>query len=264
MLVRVEKGGPVTTIVLNRPEVRNAVDRATAEALADAFDAFERDEAALVGVLFGDHGDFCAGADLKAIAQGRPNRAEPDGDAPLGISRKLLTKPVIAAIAGHAVAGGLELALWCDLRIVEEDAVLGIFNRRWGVPLLDGGTVRLPRLIGLGRALDLILTGRPVSAAEAVQIGLATQMVPHGAARAAAERLAQDLARFPQAALRGDRLSAWEQFGLTLDEALANEFRRGIVAAGEAKAGAARFAAGAGRHGLSRTSGPRPRLRGAE
>jgi len=256
MLVRVEKGGPVTTIVLNRPEVRNAVDRATAEALADAFDAFERDEAALVGVLFGDHGDFCAGADLKAIAQGRPNRAEPDGDAPLGISRKLLTKPVIAAIAGHAVAGGLELALWCDLRIVEEDAVLGIFNRRWGVPLLDGGTVRLPRLIGLGRALDLILTGRPVSAAEAVQIGLATQMVPHGAARAAAERLAQDLARFPQAALRGDRLSAWEQFGLTLDEALANEFRRGIVAAGEAKAGAARFAAGAGRHGAFEDIGP--------
>src|SRR6266545_521435 len=161
MQVRVEKSGPVTTIVLNRPEVRNAVDRATAAALADAFRELERDETALVGVLYGDHGHFCAGADLKAIAEGRPNRAEPDGDAPLGISRMFLTKPVIAAIAGHAVAGGLELALWCDLRIVEEDAVLGIFNRRWGVPLLDGGTVRLPRLIGLGRALDLILTGRP-------------------------------------------------------------------------------------------------------
>src|SRR2546428_1954446 len=248
MLVRVEKNGPVTSVVLDRPEVRNAVDRATAVALAEAFRAFERDRTALVGVLYGDHGHFCAGADLKAIAEGRPNRAEPDGDAPLGVSRMLLTKPVIAAIAGHAVAGGLELALWCDLRIVEEDAVLGIFNRRWGVPLLDGGTVRLPRLIGLGRALDLILTGRPVSAAEAVQIGLATQMVPHGAARAASERLAQDLARFPQAALRGDRLSAWEQFGLTLDEALANEFRRGIVAAGGAKGGAPRVSGGARPH----------------
>ena len=249
MLVRVEKNGPVTSVVLDRPEVRNAVDRATAVALAEAFRAFERDETALVGVLYGDHGHFCAGADLKAISAGRPNRAEPDGDAPLGVSRMLLTKPVIAAIAGHAVAGGLELALWCDLRIVEEDAVLGIFNRRWGVPLLDGGTVRLPRLIGLGRALDLILTGRPVSAAEALQIGLANRVVPHGAARETAERLARDLAKFPQAALRGDRLSAWEQFGLPLGDALANEFRRGIGAAAEAMAGAARFAGGAGRHG---------------
>ncbi|HYX83216.1 MAG TPA: crotonase/enoyl-CoA hydratase family protein [Gemmatimonadales bacterium] len=249
MLVRVEKSGPVTTIVLNRPEVRNAVDRATALALAEAFRVFEQDETALVGVLSGDHGHFCAGADLKAIAERRPNRAEPDGDAPLGLSRMLLTKPVIAAIAGHAVAGGLELALWCDLRIVEEDAVLGIFNRRWGVPLLDGGTVRLPRLIGLSRALDLILTGRPVSAAEALQIGLANQVVPHGSARASAERLAADLARFPQAALRGDRLSALEQYGLPQDDALANEFRRGIDAAAEAMAGAARFAGGAGRHG---------------
>ena len=249
MVVRVEKSGSVTTVVLNRPEVRNAVDRATAAALAEAFRAFERDETALVGVLYGDHGQFCAGADLKAIAQGQPNRAEPDGDAPLGISRMLLTKPVIAAIAGHAVAGGLELALWCDLRIVEEDAVLGVFNRRWGVPLLDGGTVRLPRLIGLGRALDLILTGRPVGAGEALAIGLANQVVPHGTARETAERLARDLARFPQAALRGDRLSAWEQFGLPLGEALANEFRRGIGAAAEALAGATRFAGGAGRHG---------------
>ncbi len=249
MQVRVEKSGPVTTVVLNRPEVRNAVDRATAAALADAFRSLERDETALVGVLFGDHGHFCAGADLKPIAEGRPNRAEPDGDAPLGLSRMLLTKPVIAAIAGHAVAGGLELALWCDLRIVEEDAVLGIFNRRWGVPLLDGGTVRLPRLIGLGRALDLILTGRPVGAAEALQIGLANQVVPHGAARETAERLARDLAKFPQAALRADRLSAWEQFGLPLGEALGNEYRRGIGAAAEAIKGAGRFTRGAGRHG---------------
>ncbi len=256
MRVRVEKTGPVTTVVLNRPEVRNAIDRATAAELAEAYRAFERDEAALVGVLFGDHGHFCAGADLKAIAAGRPNRSEPDGDAPLGVSRMLLTKPVIAAIAGHAVAGGLELALWCDLRIVEEDAVLGMFNRRWGVPLLDGGTVRLPRLIGLGRALDLILTGRAVSAAEALQLGLATRVVAHGAARHEAERLARELATFPQAALRGDRLSAWEQFGLPLDAALANEFRRGIGAAGEAIAGAGRFAGGAGRHGSFEDVGP--------
>ena len=247
--VRVERSGPVTTVVLSRPEVRNAVDRPTAAALAEAFRTFERDETASVAVLYGEHGHFCAGADLKAIAEGEPNRAEPDGDAPLGVSRMLLSKPVIAAIAGYAVAGGLELALWCDLRIVEEDAVLGIFNRRWGVPLLDGGSVRLPRLIGLGRALDLILTGRAVPAAEALQIGLATQVVPRGAARETAERLARDLARFPQAGLRGDRLSAWEQFGLPLEEALANEFRRGIGAAAEATAGAARFAAGAGRHG---------------
>jgi enoyl-CoA hydratase len=249
MLVRAEKNGPVTTIILDRAEVRNAVDRDTAIALAGHFRTFESDGSASVAVLFGDHGDFCAGADLKAIAAGKPNRAEPDGDAPLGVSRMILTKPVIAAIAGHAVAGGLELALWCDLRIVEEDAVMGVLNRRWGVPLLDGGTVRLPRLIGLSRALDLILTGRPVAAAEALEIGLANRVVPRGTARAAAEHLAATLAMFPQAGLRGDRLSAWEQAGLSLKQALDNEFARGIGAAAEAVAGAARFAKGAGRHG---------------
>src|SRR6266542_2192833 len=251
MQVRVEKSGPVTTVVLNRPEVRNAVDRATAAALADAFRSLERDETALVGVLFGDHGHFCAGADLKPIAEGRPNRAEPDGDAPLGLSRMLLTKPVIAAIAGHAVAGGLELALWCDLRIVEEDAVLGIFNRRWGVPLLDGGTVRLPRLIGLSRALDMILTGRPVDAREALGFGLANRVVEPGRARDEAEALARTIAAFPPRCVRSDRRSAWESVGFPLAAALAMEFALGkaTVDSGESQEGAGRFASGAGRHG---------------
>ena len=194
MSVRVEKSGPVTTVILDRRDVKNAVDRRTAEALAEAFRAFDADEEARVGVLFGDHGTFCAGADLKAIAAGDPNRVAPDGDGPLGPTRMLLKKPVIAAIAGHAVAGGFELALWCDLRVVEESAILGVFCRRWGVPLIDGGTVRLPRLIGLSRALDLILTGRPVTAAEAFTIGLANRVVPPGEARAAAEALARELA----------------------------------------------------------------------
>ena len=182
MSIRVEKDGPVTTVVLNRPDVRNAVDRDTAAKLADAFRDFNRDDNALVGVLFGDHGTFCAGADLKAMWQGCPNRVAPDGDGPMGPTRLLLSKPVIAAIAGHAVAGGLELALWCDLRVMESTAVLGVFCRRWGVPLIDGGTVRLPRLIGLSRALDLILTGRPVSADEALSMGLANRIVAPGAA----------------------------------------------------------------------------------
>src|SRR5205085_3959101 len=195
-------------------------------------------------------GTFCAGADLKAIAAGRGNRTEAAGDGPMGPSRMLLAKPVIAAIAGYAVAGGLELALWCDLRVVEETAVLGVFCRRWGVPLIDGGTVRLPRLIGLSRALDLILTGRPVSAAEALSMGLANRVVPHGTARRAAEALALEIARFPQTCLRGDRLSAYEQFDLTLTDALANEFRHGTAALREETvAGASRFSSGAGRHG---------------
>ena len=190
MPVYVEKQGPVTTVILDRPEVRNAVDRLAAQALADAFRAFEADPEARVAVLWGAGGTFCSGADLKAIAAGEPNRVAPDGDGPMGPTRLVLDKPVVAAVAGHAVAGGLELALWCDLRVVEEDAVLGVFCRRWGVPLIDGGTVRLPRLIGLSRALDLILTGRPVGAAEALDIGLANRVVPHGAARPAAEELA--------------------------------------------------------------------------
>ena len=250
MAIRVEKNGPVTTVVLSRPEVRNAVDRDTAQALADAFRSFEQDDEALVGVLYGDHGQFCAGADLKAFAEGRPNRLDPEGDGPMGPSRMLLTKPVIAAVAGHAVAGGLELALWCDLRVAEEDTVLGVYCRRWGVPLIDGGTVRLPRLIGLSRALDLILTGRGVKADEALQMGLVNRVVPRGQSRAAAEQLALEVARFPQTCMCNDRRSAYEQFGLSLEEALANEFRIGMdsLRAGAAE-GARKFAEGAGRHG---------------
>lgn len=251
MTVRVERDGPVTTIVLARPEVRNAVDRATAQALADAFRAFEADTEARVAVLFGEGGTFCAGADLGAFARGEGNVLEPEGDGPMGPSRMLLSKPVIAAIAGHAVAGGLELAVLCDLRVVEEDAVLGVFCRRFGVPLIDGGTVRLPRLIGLSRALDLILTGRPVGAAEALAMGLANRVVPRGESRAAAEELARSIAAFPQATMRGDRESAYTSLGLPLDEALRHEFALGqrSLASGEALEGATTFAKGTGRHG---------------
>jgi len=250
MAVRVERDGAVTTVILSRPARRNAVDRDTAEALASAFRDFEADDSAHVAVLWGDAGTFCAGADLKAIAQGRPNRVEPAGDGPMGPSRMVLAKPVIAAISGHAVAGGLELALWCDLRVCEEDAILGVFCRRWGVPLIDGGTVRLPRLIGLSHAMDLILTGRPVGAAEALSMGLVNRVVPPGSARAAAEALARELAALPQVCLRGDRLSALEQHGLPLEEALQNELRHGLGALqAESLEGAGRFARGAGRHG---------------
>ncbi|HSB10986.1 MAG TPA: crotonase/enoyl-CoA hydratase family protein [Blastocatellia bacterium] len=250
MSVRIEKNGPVTTVILSRPDVRNAVDRETAQALADAFRDFDRDDEASVGVLHGDHGTFCAGADLKAIAAGNHNRTEPNGDGPMGPSRMLLSKPVIGAIAGYAVAGGLELALWCDLRVMEEDAVLGVFCRRWGIPLIDGGTVRLPRLIGLSRALDLILTGRPVGAVEALNIGLVHRVVPKGASRQAAEDLARELAQFPQICMRGDRMSAYEQFDLSFESAMSNEFTHGLFALKEeTSAGAKRFAGGAGRHG---------------
>ncbi|MCY1035828.1 crotonase/enoyl-CoA hydratase family protein [Corallococcus sp. BB11-1] len=250
MSVRVEKNGPVTTVILHRPEVRNAVDRDTAAGLADAFRAFDADPGARVGVLFGDEGTFCAGADLKALSEGRLSRLEPEGDAPMGPSRLLLSKPVVAAISGHAVAGGLELALWCDLRVAEEDAVLGVFCRRWGVPLIDGGTVRLPRLIGLSRALDLILTGRPVPASEALGMGLVNRVVPKGEARKAAEALAHQLAAFPQACMNADRTSAYTQDGLGLEDALRQEFREGVkVVQAESLSGAARFAGGAGRHG---------------
>ena len=250
MAVRVERDGPVTTVILDQPGVRNAVDGPTAQALADAFRSFDADEEARVGVLWGSGGAFCAGANLKAAGTETGNRVAPDGDGPMGPSRMLLSKPVIAAVAGHAVAGGLELALWCDRRVVEQDAVLGVFCRRWGVPLIDGGTVRLPRLIGLSRALDLILTGRPVGAEEALAIGLANRVVPSGTARAAAEQLAAQIAEFPQLCMRHDRLSAYEQHDLPLDEAIANELRHGLVALEhEALPGAARFAAGEGRHG---------------
>jgi len=248
--VRVEKQGPVTTVVLSRPEVRNAVDRATAAALVEAFRSFDSDEEARVAVFFGEGGTFCAGADLKAVAAGTLPELDENGNGPMGPSRLSLSKPVIAAVAGHAVAGGLELALWCDLRVVEENAVLGVFCRRWGVPLIDGGTVRLPRLVGLGRALDLVLTGRPVGAAEALQMGLASRVVKDGTSRQAAEQLAREIAAFPQACMRADRRSAYEALDLSLVEALRNEHRGGArVLASESLAGAREFAAGAGRHG---------------
>lgn len=247
--VRTERTGPVTTVVLARPAARNAVDGPTAAALAAAFRDFEADPGARVAVLWGEGGTFCAGADLKAVGTPDGNRVAPDGDGPMGPTRMRLTKPVIAAVSGHAVAGGLELALWCDLRVAEEDAVFGVFCRRWGVPLIDGGTVRLPRLIGTGRALDLILTGRPVPAPEAYGMGLANRLVPTGRARTAAEELAAEIARFPQTCLRADRASALEQHGLPEEEAMAAELRHGSAALGEAAAGAGRFAAGEGRHG---------------
>jgi enoyl-CoA hydratase len=252
MSVRSEKTDRVTTIILDRPEVRNAIDRAAADALAEAFRTFAADADSDVAVLWGAGGHFCAGADLKAIAHGDGmNRVEIDGDGPLGPTRMRLSKPVIAAVAGYAVAGGFELACWCDLRVVEEGATFGIFCRRWGVPLVDGGTVRLPRLIGLSRAMDLILTGRPVGADEALSIGLANYVVPDGQSRAAAERIARELVRFPQECLRNDRLSACEQFDLEFADALRNETRRGLdtLASGETQRGAARFVRGRGRGG---------------
>lgn len=251
MSVTIEKNGPVTTILLSRPEVKNAVDGPTAQALADAFRAFEEDDEACVAVLHGEGGVFCAGADLKAISDGRGNRMAQTGDGPMGPSRMLLSKPVIAAVSGYAVAGGLELALWCDLRVMEEGATFGVFCRRWGVPLIDGGTVRLPRLIGLSRAMDMILTGRPVGATEALSIGLANRVVPDGAARTEAERLAAQIAAFPQLCMRADRQSAYEQFGMDLGDAILNEFNLGlkVVQSGETLKGATKFAKGAGRHG---------------
>ncbi|KUF13843.1 crotonase/enoyl-CoA hydratase family protein [Streptomyces silvensis] len=246
--VRAERDGPVTTVVLSRPHTRNAVDGPTARALADAFRAFDADPEASVAVLWGEGGTFCAGADLKAL--GTPDANDVTGtDGPMGPTRLNLSKPVIAAVSGHAVAGGLELALWCDLRVAEEDAVFGVFCRRWGVPLIDGGTVRLPRIVGEGRAMDLILTGRPVDAAEALGMGLVNRVVPWGTGRAAAERLAAEIAAFPGTCLRNDRLSAREQHGLPEREALAGELRHGLRSLDEAAEGVARFTAGAGRHG---------------
>jgi enoyl-CoA hydratase len=250
MTVRVERQGALTLITLDRPTLRNAVDRATADALYRAFSEFEADPEARVAILTGAGEHFCAGADLRAVAAGHPNRVEPDGPGPMGPTRMELSKPVIAAVAGYAVAGGLELALWCDLRVVEEDAIFGVFCRRFGVPLIDGGTVRLPRLIGQGRALDLILTGRPVHAAEALAIGLATRVVPAGQALDAARALATQIAGAPQVCLRGDRRSVYEQWGQSEAAAIANELRHGLAAlTQEAREGAVRFASGAGRHG---------------
>lgn len=250
--VSIEQRGRITLIGIDRPEVRNAVDGETAAALAAAFRSFDSDTASDVAVLHGHGGTFCAGADLKAAAaRSNSNRLHPQGDGPMGPSRMQLSKPVIAAVAGHAVAGGLELACWCDLRVAEAGAVFGVYCRRWGVPLIDGGTIRLPRLIGHSRAMDMILTGRAVAAEEALQIGLVNRVVAAGQALSAAVELAQTLASFPQNCLRSDRLSAQEQWGMSLDEALSNEFRRGmdVVASRETQTGAERFASGKGRHG---------------
>ena len=252
MSVMIERNGAVTTVIINRPEVRNAIDQATAQALVDAFEAFDCDPSAHVAVLCGEGGYFCAGADLKSLSAGPENWAlKETGSGPLGPTRHLLSKPVIAAVSGHAVAGGLELALWADLRVAEQSAVFGVFCRRWGVPLVDGGTVRLARLIGHSRALDMILTGRPVGAEEALSFGLANQVVADGTAREAAEALAAQIAAFPQRCLRHDRLSSYEQWGMSLPDAIANEFRHGAqtLASGETLAGATRFSNGAGRHG---------------
>ncbi len=249
--VLIERDGPVTTVVINRPEVRNAVDNETADGLADAFRKFEADPEQKVAVLWGAGGGFCAGADLKAIASGeRRKRYSLTGDGPMGPSRLNLSKPVIAAVAGHAVAGGLELALWCDLRVAEEIAVFGVYCRRWGVPLIDGGTVRLPRLIGQSHALDMILTGRPVAADEALRMGLANRVVANGEARAAAEALARDLTQFPQMCMNLDRASVYRQWELPFEHAMRAEFAHGIAAVeAEGRSGAARFAGGAGRGG---------------
>ena len=248
--VRVERSGSVTTVIMNRPEARNAVNGPAATGLYEAFDEFDKDDSAAVAVLWGDNGTFCAGADLKAFGTPDANPVHRTGPGPMGPSRMVLSKPVIAAVSGHAVAGGLELALWCDMRVVEEDAIMGVFCRRWGVPLIDGGTVRLPRLIGHSRALDMILTGREVGAEEALSWGLANRLVPAGQALPEALALAEQLARFPQACLRSDRLSSYEQWGMDLVAALKNEGHRGLPALRqETREGAARFAAGKGRGG---------------
>ena len=249
--IRYETDGPVAIVTIDRPEVRNAVDRPTAAALADAFRRFDADEELCAAVLTGADGTFCAGADLKAVSTGRGNAVRDSGDGPMGVSRMLLSKPVIGAVEGHAVAGGLELAVWCDLRVAARDAVFGVFCRRWGVPLVDGGTIRLPRIVGQGVALDMILTGRGVGGEEALRIGLANRLVEPGQALASAVELARELARFPQRCLRSDRISAYEQWGRGLDDALLHETRLGrqVIESGETRAGAARFAQGAGRHG---------------
>jgi enoyl-CoA hydratase len=251
MGIRTEKKGAVSTIIMDNPDVKNAVDGPTAKALADEFRKFDRDTGAKVAVLWGAHGSFCAGANLKAITEGYANRVSKTGDGPMGPSRMLLSKPVIAAVAGYAVAGGLELAVWCDLRVVERDAIFGVFCRRFGVPLIDGGTIRLPRLIGLSRALDMILTGRPVSAQEALEFGLANRVVDTGRSRPEAEKLAEEIASFPQTCMREDRLSAYDQYGLNMKQALENELEHGLrtLASGEIFEGAKRFTKGSGRHG---------------
>lgn len=251
MTVNYEVHGPVAVVTINRPEARNAIDRPTAAGLVESFNRFEADPALAVAVLTGAGGTFCAGADLKAVATGRGTRVTEEGDGPLGPTRMLLSKPVIAAVEGYAVAGGIEMAAWCDLRVAARDAVFGCFERRWGVPLVDGGTIRLARLLGHSNALDLILTGRPVSGEEALRMGLANRLVEPGTALAEAIALAEQIAAFPQTCLRQDRLSSYEQWGMEMPDALRNEYRRGrvVLESNEVAEGAARFAAGEGRHG---------------
>jgi len=251
MTVGYHRDGPVAVVTIERPDRRNAVDRDTARALAEAFRRFDREADAAVAILTGQGEHFCAGADLKALSEGRGNRLAQDGDGPMGPTRLRLSKPVIAAVEGYAVAGGLELALWCDLRVMAEDAVFGVFCRRFGVPLVDGGTVRLPRLIGQSRAMDLILTGRPVKADEALSIGLANRVAPPGQALAAALALAKEIAAFPQACMRNDRAAALDQWSLSEEDALRAETVLGLetLASGETASGAGRFAGGEGRHG---------------
>jgi enoyl-CoA hydratase len=248
--VLLREHGAILIVTINRPEVRNAVDAPTAAALAEAFRRFDSNDKLRVAILTGSNGTFCAGADLKGVAEGRGNRLSEDGDGPMGPTRMLLSKPVIAAVEGHAVAGGLELAIWCDLRVAARDAVFGVYCRRFGVPLVDGGTVRLPRLIGHSNALDMILTGRGVSGEEALRMGLANRLAEHGAAEEGAIVLAEQLCHFPQTCMRSDRLSSYEQWPLPLAEAIQNEFRRGknVIDSGETIGGARRFAAGEGRH----------------
>jgi enoyl-CoA hydratase len=251
MAVHYEVEGPLAIVTIDRPEVRNAVNRETAAELAAAFRRFDADDSLAVAVFTGANGVFCAGADLKAVATGGGNRAAETGDGPMGPSRMRLSKPVIAAVEGFAVAGGLELSLWADMRVAATNAVFGVFCRRWGVPLIDGGTVRLPRLIGESNAMDLILTGRGVSGEEAQRMGIANRLVEPGQALSAAKELALQIAGFPQRCMRSDRLSALEQWDLEFEDAIANETKRGreVIASGETREGAARFAAGAGRHG---------------
>ena len=251
MNIAIEKRAQTTIVTINRPEVRNAIDQATATELVAAFSEFDADDSQAVAILTGANGTFCAGADLKAVATGKGNKVRESGQGPVGPSRMMLSKPVIAAVEGHAVAGGLELAIWCDLRVAVEDAIFGVYCRRWGVPLVDGGTIRLPRLIGHSHALDMILTGRGVSGEEARMMGLANRLTPPGQALTVAIELAEDIGRFPQNCLRSDRRSSYEQWHLSVHEALLNETRLGlqVIHSGETREGASRFAEGAGRHG---------------
>ena len=251
MTIRIEKKYPIFTIIIDNPQVKNAVDGETAQELANAFREFENDKKAGVAVLWGANGTFCSGANLKAILNGKANRLEETGDGPMGPTRMILSKPVIAGVAGYAVAGGLELAIWCDLRVVEKSAIFGVFCRRFGVPLIDGGTVRLPRLIGLSRALDMILTGRPVNAQEALEFGLANRIVEDGTSKEEAEKLALNIAQFPKTCMRNDRLSAYSQFGFSISDAIKNEFHFGMktLESGEYLEGSDEFSKGKGKHG---------------